>query len=152
MPVEGGAGAVVAHGGAGIGVAGGDLDVAQVDASIEHRCDVRVAEHVRVHARQPNTGVLGEAAESSSCRVAVQPVALGVQEQRPFGAVCNGALNGPGDGRWKRDKDDLVALANHSQHAVTVLLAEVSDVERAGFELSLIHISEPTRLGMISYA
>jgi len=32
VPVQGGAGAVLAHGRAGVGVAGSDLDVAQVDA------------------------------------------------------------------------------------------------------------------------
>ena len=37
------AGAVVAHGGAWVGVAGGDLDVAQVDSGVEHRPDAAVA-------------------------------------------------------------------------------------------------------------
>ena len=36
MVVELLSGSVVAHGGAGVGVAGGDLDVAQVDAGVEH--------------------------------------------------------------------------------------------------------------------
>src|SRR4051812_7295866 len=39
------AGAVVAHGGAWVGVAGCDLDVAEVDACVEHGGDVGVAEH-----------------------------------------------------------------------------------------------------------
>ncbi len=42
------AGPVVAHGGAWVGVAGGDLDVAQVHASVEHGGDEGMAEHVRV--------------------------------------------------------------------------------------------------------
>jgi hypothetical protein len=32
---------VVSHGGAGVGVAGGDLDVAQIDAGVEHGSDER---------------------------------------------------------------------------------------------------------------
>jgi hypothetical protein len=42
------AGTVVAHGGAGVGVAGGDLDVAEVDAGVEHGGDVGVSEQVWV--------------------------------------------------------------------------------------------------------
>src|SRR5690606_17833626 len=46
-------GSVVAHGGAGIGVARGDLDVPEVYAGVEHRGD----ERVRVHPRQVDPGV-----------------------------------------------------------------------------------------------
>ena len=49
MAVEVLAGSVVAHGGARVGVTGGDLDVAEVDAGVEHRGDEGVAEHVWVH-------------------------------------------------------------------------------------------------------
>ena len=51
MAVEVLACSVVAHGGSGVGVAGGDLNVAQVDAGVEHRGHEGVAEHVRVHSR-----------------------------------------------------------------------------------------------------
>ena len=33
------AGSVVAHGGAGVGVAGGDLDITQINSGIQHGCD-----------------------------------------------------------------------------------------------------------------
>jgi hypothetical protein len=39
VAVEVVAGAVVAHGGAGVGVACGDLDITQVDASVQHGGD-----------------------------------------------------------------------------------------------------------------
>jgi hypothetical protein len=42
---------VVAHGGARVGVSGGDLHVAQVDAGVEHGGDERVPQHVWVHPR-----------------------------------------------------------------------------------------------------
>lgn len=60
MPVEVLAGAVVAHRGAGVGVPGGDLDVAEVDAGIEHRGDEGVAQHVWMHAWQLHPGVISE--------------------------------------------------------------------------------------------
>jgi hemoglobin len=51
VAVEVVAGSVVPHGGPGVGVARGDLDVAEVDAGVEHGSDVGVAEHVRVGMR-----------------------------------------------------------------------------------------------------
>jgi hypothetical protein len=42
------AGTVVSHGGARVGVAGGDLDIAQVDASVEHGGDKSVPQHMRM--------------------------------------------------------------------------------------------------------
>jgi hypothetical protein len=45
VPVEVLAGAVVAHGRAGVGVTGGDLYVAQAHAGVEHGRDKGVAQH-----------------------------------------------------------------------------------------------------------
>ncbi len=52
MAVEVLAGAVVAHGCSRVGVAGGDLHVAEADAGVEHGRDEGVAQHVRVHSRR----------------------------------------------------------------------------------------------------
>jgi hypothetical protein len=131
VPVEGRARAVAAHGGAGVGVAGGDLDVAKIDAGVEHRGDVGVSEHVRVHAGKPEAGVVGESAEAAE---AVHAAAQGVEEQWPVSAVGGGAVHGSCDGRRKGDQDDLVALADDAQHAVAVLFADVVDVGCACFE------------------
>jgi circadian clock protein KaiC len=49
-----------ANAGAGVGMPGGDLDVAQVGAGVEHGGDEGVPEHVRMRARDPHTGVIGE--------------------------------------------------------------------------------------------
>ena len=57
------AGAVVAHGGAWIGVAGGDLYVAQAHAGVEHRRDERLSQHVRMHPGHPDPGGGGEVFE-----------------------------------------------------------------------------------------
>lgn len=51
MAVDVLAGAVVAHGGSWIGVAGGVLDVAEAGAGVEHGGDERVAQHVGVLVR-----------------------------------------------------------------------------------------------------
>jgi hypothetical protein len=55
MPVQVLPSAVVAHRGARISMAGGDLDVTEVDAGVEHGGDERVPQHVRMHPRGPNT-------------------------------------------------------------------------------------------------
>jgi hypothetical protein len=65
VPVEVLAGAVVAGGRAGIGVPGGDLDIAQVNASIEHGRDEGVPEHVGVWPGDPYACVLGEVAQAA---------------------------------------------------------------------------------------
>jgi len=44
---------VVDRGGARIGVASGDLHVAQGDAGVERRHDERRPQHVRMHRAQP---------------------------------------------------------------------------------------------------
>src|ERR1700691_3382244 len=64
VAVEVGAGPVVAHRGARVGVAGGDLDVPEVHASIEHRGDPRVAEHMRV-CPCPQPGAASEAPKAA---------------------------------------------------------------------------------------
>jgi hypothetical protein len=43
-------------------VSGGDLHITEVHAGIEHGRDEGVAEHVRMHPGQPDTGDLGKSA------------------------------------------------------------------------------------------
>jgi hypothetical protein len=52
---------VVSHGGAGVGVASGDLYVAQVDSCVQHCGHERMAQHVRVHSRESDAGRTGKA-------------------------------------------------------------------------------------------
>jgi hypothetical protein len=47
-------------------------------------------------------------------------------QNRSFGAVADGALDGSADHRCHRDEDDFVALAVDSQDAVAVFLAQSS--------------------------
>jgi hypothetical protein len=57
----------------GVGMAGGDLHVAQVDAGVEHGGDESVPEHVRVHPCDPHAPDVGEMSETKSGGVAVHP-------------------------------------------------------------------------------
>jgi hypothetical protein len=59
MPVEMLAGMVAPHGGSWVAVAGGDLHVAQVDTGVDG--EEGVPEHVRMHAWQLHTSLLGKA-------------------------------------------------------------------------------------------
>jgi hypothetical protein len=128
------AGPVVAHRCARVGVPGGDLDIAQVDACIEHGGHASVPKHVRVHPRQPDARSAGEPAEPTGSRVAVHPRAASVQQQRSCFTVAAGAVNGPTDGWWQRDEDDLPAFAAHANDAVSVLLAQVVEANAGCLE------------------
>jgi hypothetical protein len=59
MTVEILAGPVITHRGAGIGMAGGDLDVPQIDTSVQHGRDERVSEHMWVWAANGTKGSQG---------------------------------------------------------------------------------------------
>lgn len=61
MPVQVLACPVVPHRGAWVGMAGRDLDMAQVNASIEHGRYESVSQHARVRPGDLNGGELGEA-------------------------------------------------------------------------------------------
>lgn len=65
VPVEVLAGPVIARGRAGIGVPGGDLDIAQVNSRIQHGRDEGVPEHVGMWPGDPYARVLGEAAQAA---------------------------------------------------------------------------------------
>ena len=127
MAVEVLAGSVVTNRGPWVSVAGGDLDVAQVHAGVEHGGDEGVAEHVRVWPGDRHPGSFGQMLQAAGGGMAVHPGTSGVEQDRP---ACPGA-DGPVDGapdRWgQRDQDDLAAFAAHTQYPVAVFFAEVGD-------------------------
>ena len=134
MAVEVVAGSVVAHGGAGIGVAGGDLHVAEVDAGVEHGRDVGVAEHVRVQWRHPHPGRRSQGAQPSGGGMSVHPDAAGVQQDRTASAVADRLVEGSADRRWEWNEDGLAAFAEDPEDAVAMFFTEVGDVQAGGFE------------------
>jgi hypothetical protein len=134
VPVEVLAGAVVAHGGPGVGVTGGDLHVAEADAGVEHRRHERVPQHVGMRPRHPDPRDLGEVLESAGGGMPVHPPTMAVAQNRPTGAFIDGPVDGSGDRGWQRNEDDLATFAAHTQDPVSVFLTQVGDVRPAGFE------------------
>ena len=112
MAVEVLAGPVITHGGAWVGVAGGDLDVAQVDSGVEHGRDVGVAKHVGMSLGCLYAGSFGEPPQAPCCRMPVHPGVVGVEEDRPAGARAYCLVDGPADGWRQRDQDDFAAFAS----------------------------------------
>lgn len=82
MPIQIRARSVVAHGGAGVGVVGGDLHIAPVYTDVEHGGDERVPEHVRVHPRRSHHRCLRQPPEASASAVPVYSPASGVEQNR----------------------------------------------------------------------
>jgi len=60
--------------------------------------------------------------------VPVQPLTVGGQENRAFGALADGQVYRPGRARRQRDGDDFAALAGDRQGPVASVQAQVLDV------------------------
>jgi hypothetical protein len=86
VPVEAGAGPVVAHGGARVGVRGGFLDVAEGYPGVEGGGDERVPQRVRADLLG-DPGAAGDPADYPGGAVPVEPLAVGGEEQRPAGPI-----------------------------------------------------------------
>jgi hypothetical protein len=117
-----------------VGVAGGDLDISQVDASVEHGRDECVTEHVRVCLGHLYAGSIREVPQAAGSRVTVHPGAAAIEQDGPARADSGSPVNGPPYCWRQRDQDDLGALAAHAQHPVAMFLAEVTDVGASSFE------------------
>jgi hypothetical protein len=104
-------------------VAGGDLDVAQVDPGVETGRDEGVPEHVWMCPGDPHPGRFGEPPQPAGGDVAVHAGAAAVEQDGPVSAGAYGLVGGPAD-RWRQTgSDDLGAFAAYPQHPVTVLFA-----------------------------
>jgi hypothetical protein len=128
-------------------VAGGDLDIAQVDPGVEHGRDERMPEHMGMKLGDPDSRCLGEPSEPPGGCMPVHPRAVAVEQDRPGGAVAHGAVDGPADRRRQRDQDDLAAFTADAQDPVAVFLAEVADVRAGG-----LMIRRPSRPSMATTA
>jgi hypothetical protein len=95
VPIEVLAGTVISHRGFRISMAGGDLDIAEADAGVEHGRDERVPQHVWMHPRYPDPGGLGQMLESAGGGVAVHAGADPVEQDRPGAPVADRAVDGP---------------------------------------------------------
>ena len=53
------------HHGEGVGVPGGELDVAEISARIQHGCDERLPEHLRMRSAGWDAGALCQSAQAA---------------------------------------------------------------------------------------
>lgn len=106
--VEGDPGPVVAHAGTEIGVAGGLLDVAEGNAGVEGSGDERVTKRVGSHTLG-YPGPSGDAAHDPPGGVAIDPSAVGSDEDRPIAALADRQIDGPGGAGRERHGHDLAS-------------------------------------------
>src|SRR6266702_5291142 len=131
VPVQRGAGPVIAHGGPRIGVGGGFLDIPQRDPSIERGGDERMPQGVRSDGLA-NPGAAGYPPDDPPGSMPVQPAAIRREEDRSFSAFPDGQVDRPGGARGERDGDNLAALARDDQGPVAALDTEGLDVGAGG--------------------
>ena len=85
--------AVVDRRGSGIGVAGGELHVAQGHAGVERGHDERGAEHVRVHDTE--SGVLADRADPTVSGAPIQALAVLAAQDRSFVPFTDNQIDHP---------------------------------------------------------
>ena len=117
VPVQRCPGAVVAHGGARVGVRGGFLHISERDGGAECGCDKRVSRGVRADWFV-QSGASGDAVDDPPGAVPIQPRTGRGQEDRSFAAFADGEVDHPGGARREQDDSFLAALADDGQGAV----------------------------------
>ena len=122
VPVQAGAGSVIPHGGARVGVGGGLLHVTQRHPGVERGGNKCMSQSVRADVLG-DLGAAGNPADDSGSAVPVQPPAVRGEEQRPFGPLADSQVDRPCGPRCERDGDDLAAFAGDDQGAVAAFQA-----------------------------
>jgi hypothetical protein len=92
VAVERDPGAVVSHGGAGVGVAGCFLDVTEWDTGVEGGSDEGVAQGMGSDSFG-DSGTAGDAAHDAGGGVTVEPVVVGSEEEWSFAAFTDHEVN-----------------------------------------------------------
>lgn len=81
----------------------------------------------------PHTRVIRESAEPPGACMTVHACSAVVEQDRADRSGADGAVDSPPD-RWRqRDQDHLAAFAADSQHPMTMLFAEITDICAADF-------------------
>ena len=127
MPVQAGAGPVVSHRGARVGVGGGFLHVAQRHPGVERRGYECMPQRVGADVIG-DPGAAGDPVHDPGGAVPVQPPPVRGEEQRSFVALADGQVDRAGGARRERDGDDLAALMGDEQGPVPAFHAQVLDV------------------------
>ncbi len=117
---------VVDRGGAWVGVAGGDLHVAQRDSGVEAGHDERCSEHVGVDVSEP--ALPADGADPAVRGSPVEALSVGPAKDRSLGSFADGEVDGSARARDERDERGFGALAEDLQGPVPAFEAEVFDV------------------------
>ena len=120
------ASAVVERGGAGVGVAGGELHVTQRHAGIERGHDQRSPEHVWMDMSE--TGPLADRFDPSMRRPAIETLTIVAQQDRALAPFADCEVHGARRAWHERDDGRLASLAEDPQRAVPAIEAEIADV------------------------
>jgi len=115
-------------------VPGGDLDVPQVHARVQHGGDEGMTEHVRVRPGDPHSSGVCQAPQAAGGGMAVHPRTAAAEQDRATGPGSHGTVDGTSNGRWQWDQDYLAPLAAHTQHAMAVCFAEIGGIRAGCFE------------------
>jgi hypothetical protein len=102
-----------------------DLGVAQIHTGVEHGGDKGVAKHVWVHAGDLDSRGCLQPLQTTRGGMAMHPVAIAVEQNRPSVTISDGAVDRAGHRWWHRHDDP--------HDAVAVFLAEVGHVEVGRF-------------------
>jgi hypothetical protein len=119
MTVEVLAPAVIDGGRSRIGVAGGDLDVAEGNPCIECRHDEGGPEHVGMDDAQARP--LADGTDPAMRRSPVESLAVVAVQDRTLGSLAESKVDGPGHSGNQGDDGRLVALADDTGGARTAL-------------------------------
>jgi len=116
MAVEVLAAPVVDRGRSGVGVASGDLHVAQGDAGVEGGHDERRSQHVRVHC--PQAGALADRADPAVGGTPIEPLSIAAAQDWSLATFADCQVDRASRTGDQRDRGRLVALAENAERPV----------------------------------
>jgi len=122
---------VIDRGGPWVGVAGGDLNVAQWDAGVEGGHDERRTEHVRMHVVE--AGPFADQADPAVRGAGVEASAVAASQDRAFATLADRQVEGAAGSGDERDGRRLVPFADDPLGPVPAFEPEFFDVGSAGF-------------------
>jgi hypothetical protein len=99
---------VVDRGGSGVGVAGGELHVAQRDTGVEGGHDERRSEHAEVDAAEP--GAAADRVDPTVGGAAVEALAVTASQDRPVVVFADVEVDGAGRSWDERDRRGRLPL------------------------------------------
>ena len=122
---------VVDRGGSRVGVAGGELHVAERDAGVEGGHDERRSKHVRVHDGEP--GAVTDRTDPAMRGAAIKTLPVTTLQDRSLAALADGQVDRSGRPRDEWDRRGLVSFADDAQRPMSPLEPEILDVGGARF-------------------